>query len=313
MNKTRILFMGTPDFSVPSLKALANEFDVIGVVTQTDKPRGRGNAVIPSPVKIAANELGIPVYQPQTFKDFAFESELKTIDPDLIVVVAYGKILPEYVLNYPKLGCVNAHGSLLPAYRGAAPMQRAIMEGAEKTGITTMYMAKGLDTGDMLEKAEYVIGENDNFETVHDALAAIAANLLISTCHKLENNEIIPEKQDDSFATYAAKIEDEDCRIDFHKGTKEIHDRIRGLSPTPLAFCILNGSVLKITSAYVSEYRQDINAVPGTVYELKKNGIFVVTGDGVLAITGVLPTGKKRMSAADYINGRKIKVGDLLL
>ena len=212
----RILFMGTPDFALPTLRALCeNGHEVVGAVTQPDKPKGRGHHMTPPPIKVYAMEENIPVYQPLTLKGEEFAALLSELDPEMIVVVAYGKILPQNVLDYPKYGCVNVHGSLLPEYRGAAPMQRAIIDGKKVTGITTMLMAAGLDTGDMLLRAEVEIGENDNFEDIHDRLAECGADLLIKTVEGLEKGEITPEAQDDSLSTYAAKIEKSDCLLDF--------------------------------------------------------------------------------------------------
>lgn len=306
----RVLFMGTPDFAIPTLRALTSAHEVVCVVSQPDKPKGRGMQLHPTPVKAAAMELGIEVRQPVTLKDGAFLPDLEELRPDAIVVVAYGKILPEYLLNFPKYGCINVHGSLLPAYRGAAPMQRAIMDGNRVTGITTMQMAKGLDTGDMLEAAEVEIAENDNFETIHDKLAAVGADLILSTLAGLEAGTVTPIKQDDSLATYAAKIEKSDCVLDFTRTAQELHDQIRGLSPIPLAFTKLNGKLLKIVASRVPG---EVTAkAPGTVLSTDKGVIAVATGDGVLHITEVLPEGKGRMSAAAFVNGKKIAMGDLL-
>ena len=306
----KILFMGTPDFALPCLKALIERYDVTAVVTQPDKPRGRGYVLTPPPVKAFAMENGITVYQPETLKDGAFEDMLREIDPDAIVVVAYGKILPAYILDYPKYGCINVHGSLLPEYRGAAPMQRAIIDGKAVTGVTTMYMAKGLDTGDMLEKLECDIEIDDNFETVHDKLACLGARLIISTLSKLESGSIIAEKQDDSLATYAAKIEKCDCVIDFSADVRSIHNRIRGLSPFPLSFAYLGSKMIKfISSEIVSTVRTD--EAPGTVLSLDNKRIDISCGDGVIGISFLLPEGKKRMSADDFIRGRQISKGDI--
>lgn len=308
----RILFMGTPDFALPSLRALyeAGE-EIIGVVTQPDKPKGRGYTLTPSPIKVYALEKELPVYQPTTLKGDEFAELLATLDPEMIVVVAFGKILPKNVLDYPKYGCINVHGSLLPKYRGAAPMQRAIMEGEAVTGITTMYMDVGLDTGDMLLLRELPIGENDNFEDVHDGLAALGAETLLETVEGLKNGTLERIKQDDSLSTYAAKIEKEDCLIDFSMGARTLHNRIRGLSPIPLAFTHTpDGKLLKITKTrLVSE--ADTGKPFGTVLSLEGE-ITVACGRGALAILGVLPEGKGRMSSADFIRGRKLSVGDIL-
>ncbi len=307
----KILFMGTPDFAVNSFTALCREFSVVGVITQPDKPKGRGYTLTPPPVKVEAEKLGIPVYQPETLKDGAIKELLEKLSPDLIAVVAYGKILPSYILDYPKYGCINLHGSLLPKYRGAAPMQRAIIDGEKVTGVTTMYMAQGLDTGDMLEKVTVEIGENDNFEDIHDRLASVGAELLVSTVRKLEKDEIIPEKQDDALSTYAAKIEKPDCLIDFSKSAQEIHDLIRGLSPIPLSFAYLNGKMLKIRSSLIIE-KQGSFGKAGEVVSADSKGITVVCGDGKLLITEVVPEGKKPMSAVSFVNGRGVAAGNIL-
>ena len=308
----RILFMGTPDFALFSLRALCESGeDVVGVVTQPDKPKGRGYALTPPPVKVYAAERGLPVYQPATLRDEAFASLLREIDPDLIVVVAFGKILPKNVLEYPKYGCVNVHGSLLPAYRGAAPMQRAIIDGCGETGVTTMMMDVGLDTGDMLVIEKMPIEEHDNFETVHDKLGELGAHALLETVAQIKNGTLVRVKQDDALATYAAKIEKCDCLIDFSRDARAVHDLIRGLSPIPLAFTHTpDGKLLKVTAAEVAETETDAPA--GTVVSLDGGRITVACGRGAVALLSVLPEGKKRMRAADFINGRGVRVGDVL-
>ena len=309
----KILFMGTPDFAVFTLKALVERGEnVIGVVTQTDKPRGRGYELLPTPVKVYAQEHGIPVYQPATLRGEEFAAQLAEIDPELIIVVAYGKILPANVLEYPKHGCINVHGSLLPAYRGAAPMQRAIMDGCATTGITTMYMAQGLDTGDMLLKAELPILPEDNFETIHDSLGALGAKTMLDTLDALRAGTLTPEKQDDALANYAEKIQKSDLLIDFTKDAATVHNYIRGTSPIPLSFTHLpGGSLLKVYASRVYDADKVHTAAPGTVVGLDGE-ILVACGKGTIALTQVIPEGKKRMPAADYIRGRKINLGDLL-
>lgn len=309
----RILFMGTPDFALFSLRALVEAGEeVIGVVTQPDKPKGRGYALTPPPVKVFAQEKGIAVYQPSTLKGEEFASLLDELAPELIVVVAFGKILPKNVLEYPKYGCVNVHGSILPEYRGAAPMQRAIIDGKRETGVTTMMMDVGLDTGDMLVVEKMPIEENDNFETVHDKLGAIGAHALLVTLEQMKNGTLVRTKQDDALANYAAKIEKEDCRIDFSCSAQEVHDLIRGLSPIPLAFTHTpDGKLLKILASEVANIHTT-NASVGEVVSLDGGKITVACGSGYLSVLSVLPEGKKRMNAADFINGRRIKVGDLL-
>ena len=309
----KILFMGTPDFALFSLRALveAGE-DIIGVVTQPDKPKGRGYTLTPPPVKVYALENNIPVYQPNTLRGEEFANLLSELSPDLIIVVAYGKILPANVLEFPKYGCINVHGSILPAYRGAAPMQRAIMEGQTETGITTQMMADGIDTGDILLISKVAIQENDNFETMHDKLGECGANTLLDTLKELRAGTLTRTKQDDSLATYAAKIEKSDCFIDFAKSAKEVHNQIRGLSPIPLAFTYTpDGKMLKVTATEIAK-REGTLAPAGTVLSLAGGKIEVACGIGSVFILSVLPEGKKRMAASDFINGRKIAVGDVL-
>ena len=309
----KILFMGTPDFALPTLRELCLAgHEIVGVVTQPDKPKGRGHHLTPPPIKVFAIEKNIPVYQPLTLRGEEFEQTLKSLDPEMIVVVAYGKILPQNVLDYPKYGCVNVHGSLLPEYRGAAPMQRAIIDGKTVTGITTMLMAAGLDTGDMLLKCEVEIGENDNFEDIHDRLSEAGAKLLVETVEKLEKGEITPEKQDDSKATYAAKIEKSDCLLDFSLDAKTLHDLIRGLSPIPLSFTHTpDGKLLKVVESRIFDAEKTVKTLPGTVLSVGED-IKVVCGKGILSLLTVVPEGKGRMSAADFVRGRKIAEGDLL-
>ena len=308
----KILFMGTPDFALFSLRALCDAGEnVAAVVTQTDKPKGRGMALTPPPVKVYAAELGIPVYQPKTLKDGAFADELSRIAPDLIVVVAFGKILPKYVLDYPKYGCINIHGSLLPKYRGAAPMQRAIMDGEAVTGVTSMVMAEGLDTGDMLLTETVEIAPDDNFESVHDKVGEAGARVLLRTVDALRRGDLHPVKQNDAEATYAAKIEKAECRLDFSDDAKRLHDKIRGLSPFPLGYTTLpSGKLLKILRAHPTEESTD--AAAGSVLAADRSGIKVACGKGCLVIETATPAGNKAQSAADLVNGRQIAVGDLL-
>ena len=309
----RILFMGTPDFAVFSLAALCESGRTpIAVVTQPDKPRGRGYTLTPPPVKVYAEEKGIPVYQPTTLKDEAFAALLRELDPEVIVVVAFGRILPAAVLSYPPYGCINVHGSLLPAYRGAAPMQRAVIDGCSETGITTMMMDVGLDTGDMLLTERVPIGENDNFEDIHDRLGACGASLLLRTLECAEAGTLVRIPQDGAAATYAAKIERADCALDFSRPARELHDRIRGLSPIPLAFTRTpDGRLLKICESRVAD-ESCVHGNVGEVLSLADGRIEVACGRGSLYLLSVLPEGKKRMSATDMINGRRIAVGDVL-
>ena len=331
----KILFMGTPDFALASLRALCEAGEnVIGAVTQPDQPKGRGYALTPPPVKVYAQQRGIPVYQPATLRDDAFYDLLQALSPELIVVAAYGKILPERVLRFPPYGCVNVHGSLLPAYRGAAPIQRAIIDGQTLTGITTMRMNAGLDTGDILLTGEVPIAEADNFESVHNRMAACGAEVLLRTLAGLRDGSIIPRPQDNSLATYAPKIEKSDCVLHFSASARQLHNRIRGLSATPLAFTRTpDGKLLKVLSAEVAEEGDGGEAppsaadeglaasaqaggrelpLPGTVLSLEGGKVTVACGRGRLALLSVLPEGKGRMPASAWINGRKIRVGDIL-
>lgn len=302
--------MGTPDFAKVCLESLiTTDNQLVGVITQPDKPKGRGYTLMPPPVKVCAQEHNIPVYQPATLKDEEFANLLKELDPQLIVVVAYGKILPKNVLDYPEYGCINVHGSLLPKYRGAAPIQRAIIDGEKTTGITTMYMEEGLDTGDMIEMYEIAIRPEDNFETMHDKLADLGAYALLSTVKVIESGNVKRYKQDDSLSTYAKKIEKEDCLVDFGKSAEAVHNLIRGTSPFPLSFAFLNGKMIKFVSSFLTDKKSD--KAPGTVVSLEKGNIYVATGNGVIGIDGVLPEGKGRMKALDFVNGRKITEGDV--
>ena len=308
----RIVFMGTPEIAATCLSALIEGgHEIVGVITGEDKPRGRKMVMTPTAVKAFALERGIPVYTPKTLKDEAFLSLLFALSPEVIVVVAYGKILPEAVLRFPKYGCINVHVSLLPKYRGAAPMQRAVMNGERETGVTLMQMDVGLDTGDILMQSAFPIGPEDTFETVHDTSAALGGELLCRLLPALERGEITPVKQEDALATYAAKIEKADCRIDFCKNAAVLNAQIRGVNPIPMAFCMQGERMLKIVRAVPTEG----SGMPGEVLSLSDAGegsIIVACGDGALAITHLIPEGKGRMTAADYIRGRKIQKGDFL-
>ncbi len=309
----KILFMGTPDFALFSLKSLVEcgKHEICGVITQPDKPKGRGYTLLPPPVKVYALEQGLEVYQPNTLKDRDFAELLDALSPELIVVAAYGKILPLSVINHPKYGCINVHGSLLPEYRGAAPMQRAIIDGKAVTGVTIMYMAEGLDTGDMLLKREFKIEDHHNFEDIHDGLGALGASALLEVIPMLENGSAVRIPQNDALSSYAKKITKEDCTLDFSMSAQELHNLIRGLSPIPLAFTHLpSGKLLKVTRAEVADMSTP-HSVTGQVLSLD-GGIEVSAAVGSVRILGVLPEGKSRMNAEDFIRGRSISVGDIL-
>ena len=308
----RILFMGTPEFAVPCIKALKDsEHMLCGAVTQPDKPAGRGHKLTPPPVKKFALENGIEVFQPQTLKDRAFERDLKRLDPEMIIVVAYGKILPEYILNYPKFGCINMHASLLPKYRGAGPIQWAVINGEKKTGITSMLMEKGLDTGDMLLKCETEIGEYETASELHDRLMYMGAELMLETIRGVENGTIEPKKQDDSLSCYAPMINKEKAKIDWNKPAEDIIHLIHGMNSWPVAHTLYEDTRLRV-------YRAKKGALhsagqPGEIVNVSNDGIEVVGGDGAgVVLTEVQFEGSKAMSVRDYLNGHEVRSGVVL-
>lgn len=307
----RVIFMGTPDFAVPSLEALLTKHEVVLVVTQPDKPKGRGKKMVPTPVKACALEHGIPVLQPEKVKEPEFVEQLRSYEPDLIAVTAFGQILSEPILEMPKYGCINVHGSLLPKYRGAAPMQWSIIDGEKVTGITTMYMAKGLDSGDMLLKAEVEITDEDTFATIHDKMAVTGANLLLDTLDQLEAGTLERIPQDHDAATYASMITKETGHIDWSKNRQDIINLIRGLNPVPAAYTIYEEEVLKIFGAVISDVQTD-DAANGEIVAVVKKGFVVKCGDGCLLITEVQARGGKRMMTDAYLRGHAVKEGILL-
>ncbi len=307
----KILFMGTPDFAVPCLDILIkSEYEVCGVVTQPDKPQGRGHKLTPPPVKRLATENGIEVFQPETLKDFAFKAELERLSPDMIVVVAYGKILPEYILNFPKYGCINMHASLLPKYRGAGPIQWSVINGEEKTGITSMLMEKGLDTGDMLLKVETEIGEYETASELHDRLMVMGADLLIETVKGIETGKIVPEKQNDEESCYAPMISKETAKIDWSRSARVVSKLIAGMNSWPVAHTLYKGEVLKIYRATV---KGAAKGKTGQILAANENGIEILCGDGVsILATEVQFAGSKAMQVRDYLNGHSIEEGEIL-
>lgn len=312
-NKPRIVFMGTPDIAATVLeKLLSDGHEVAAVFTREDKPKGRGGTLTPPPVKVLAAEKGIPVLQPKTLRDEGVLDSLRILAPDIIAVVAYGRILPREVLSVAPYGCVNLHVSLLPKYRGAAPMQRAVMNGDTETGVTTMLMNEGLDTGDILLVRRFPIGDRDTFETVHDTSAVIGGALLSETLTRLYAGEITPVKQDEDGASYAAKIEKGDQLLDFTLPARLLDSRIRGLYPFPLAYTRTpDGRLLKIVTAVPTEDSGEA----GTVIAVDGKGdgsITVACGEGALRILTVIPEGKGKMAAGDLVRGRKISVGERL-
>ncbi len=304
--------MGTPDISAVVLRRLVEDgHEIIAVVTGEDKPRRRGGGVLPTPTKACAESLGIPVLTPSTLSDEGFLDELDRLSPDLIVVVAFGKLLKKRVLDAPRFGCINLHVSLLPKYRGAAPMQRAIIDGESKTGVTIMYMDEGLDTGDIIAAQEFPISDVDDFEAIHDRSADIGAALLSRTILDIAEGRAVRVPQNDALATYAKKIEKNDCRVDFNLDAKVVSAKIRGVTPIPGAFVYQGDKMLKLYN--VREV--DGTGRAGEVISLDAKGegaITVACRTGAILIRGVIPEGRGRMTAGDYIRGRKIEVGDIL-
>lgn len=304
----RIVFMGTPDFAVPSLQALIDAgHDVCAVYTQPDKPQGRKQILTAPPVKTLALEHDIPVFQPNTLKNEDEQARLRELAPEVIIVVAYGKLLPKAVLDIPPHGCINVHGSLLPRWRGAAPIQWAVIAGDEMAGVTTMQMAEGLDTGDMLLTYETKVGEKETAGELFDRLAQSGAELLTETLVKLD--EITPRPQDDAQSCYAHMLDKQMAVIDWSKSAHEIDCLIRGLNPWPIALTTLSGERLKVFAAEKAAG----NGEPGTVLEADpKKGLTVACGEGALGLTEIQLVGGKRMKATDFLRGHAIEVGTKL-
>lgn len=310
MEPLQIVFMGTPDFSVPSLKAIhAAGFTIRAVYTQPDKQRGRGKKVSASPVKECAEKLEIPVFQPQTLKDPDVIAGLADLKPDVIVVIAYGKILPKAILDIPRYGCLNVHGSLLPAYRGAAPIQYAIKDGVRTSGVTIMMLDEGMDTGKMLKKAEIVLDAKETTGTLFDKLAIVGAETLIPVLKDLPAYEAAAQSQDESKATYTAKITKEMTHIDFSQPAVVIERLIRTLDPHPGAYILHEGHRLKLWAADVVPGTE---AEPGTIIEVTKTYITVQTGCDALRIREVQPESRKRMATAQFLQGCHLTVGSML-
>ena len=298
----KIVFMGTPDFSVPALEELVKVHQVAAVVTQQDRPKGRGHKMQYTPVKEKALELNIPVYQPEKVKNPEFVDILREINPDVIVVIAFGQILSKEILDLPKYGCINVHGSLLPKYRGAGPIQWSIIDGEKTTGVTTMYMGEGLDTGDMILKKETPIGENETYGELHDRLAVIGAQALVETVDLLEQGKAPREKQDDALSCYAPMLDKKIAKLDFAQPATKLHDLIRGLSPWPVAHTTFEGKLLKVHRAVVAQAQGDCGPA-GKVLDSKK--LIVACGSGALELQQVQLEGGKRISGEDFMRGRK--------
>lgn len=305
-----IVFMGTPEFAVPCLERLVSDgHNVKGVFTQPDKPKGRGHKMQFPPVKECAVSHNIPVYQPLKMRDGEALGILKELNPELIIVVAYGKILPEEILSFPKHGCVNMHASILPKYRGAAPIQWCVLNGEKESGVTAMQMDAGLDTGDMLLCETTPIGENMTAGELHDELSAIGAEVMSKTIKMIENNELKPVKQDDSLSNYAPMLSKDLCPIDWNASAEEVHNKVRGLSPWPVATTLMNDKMLKI---HKTELAGKHSGKCGEVIKADKE-MLVACGDGnAVRILVLQAEGKKAMPAADFLRGNPVPTGTIL-
>ncbi|MGN0634876.1 MAG: methionyl-tRNA formyltransferase [Acutalibacteraceae bacterium] len=305
----RVVFMGTPDFSVPCLRRLiADGHEVVGVFTQPDKPKGRGKQMTPPPVKVTATENGIPVFQPRSMRDGEALAILEQLKPDVIIVTAFGKILPKEILDCPPYGCINIHASLLPRYRGAAPIQWCVLNGETESGVTSMQMDVGLDTGDMLLKAKTPITPDMTAGELHDRLSVLGAEVLSETLTAVQKGELHPEKQDDALSNYAPMLTKELSPIDFTKSAQTVHNQIRGLSPWPAATMVLCGKKLKVHASILCA---DKGGNPGEVMESGKR-LVIACGDGkCVEILTVQAEGKRAMSAAEYLRGSAVEKGSI--
>lgn len=300
----RIVFAGTPDFAAKHLeKLLLSPHQVIGVFTQPDRPAGRGNKLTASPVKTMAEQHNIPVFQPKSLKPEENQSLIAELQADIMVVVAYGLLLPKAVLDMPRLGCINVHGSLLPKWRGAAPIQRSLWAGDRETGVTIMQMDVGLDTGDMLLKVSCPILPDDTSATLYEKLAGLGPDALLETLEQISVGKAVAEKQDDSQATYAQKLSKEEAKLNWHLSATQLERCIRAFNPWPVSYFIIDDQPVKVWQAQA--INAEIKAEPGTIIQAGKQGIQVATSEGVLNILQLQPSGKKSMSAQDLLNSRK--------
>ena len=305
MKKLKIIYAGTPDFAVPALQALIDSpHDVVAVYTQPDRPAGRGRKVQFGPVKQVATDAGIRVEQPLSLRDSDAQETLASFNVDVMVVAAYGLILPQIVLDMPKYGCLNIHGSLLPRWRGAAPIHRAIQAGDIETGVTIMQMAAGLDTGDMLLKVVCPISLQDTGQTIHDRLASDGADALLQVLDLIQENKLVPEVQDESLTTYASKLNKAEAEIDWTQSATQIDQTIRAFNPWPVAFTLYNGKPMRL---FLSKVESITSQKPvGTVISESSEGVCIVTGDGVLSFSRLQLPGKKAMDVRDFLNGRSL-------
>ena len=301
----RIVFMGTPDIAATCLKKLLAEgFDVAAVYTQPDRPKNRGMKLAFSPVKEVALEAGIPVYQPENFRDPETVETLRALQPDVVAVVAYGRILPQSVLDIPPKGCINIHASILPSYRGSAPYQWAVLDGCKETGVTAMYLCREMDAGDMIETAKTPIGPNETAGELLDRLAVLGADLLAKTMGRLEKGFVEGTVQDHSKATYAPMLDKTMCPIDWNKTAQQVHDQVRGLHPWPVATAELAGTKFKIHATVVTQGSDQ----PGQILALTKTGLVVACGEGAVEIRSLQAEGGKRMAAPDYFRGHPLEL-----
>ena len=308
----KVVFMGTPEFAVPSLDMLVREgYEVAAVVTQPDKPKGRGNKMAAPPVKEYAVKSGIEVLQPERIKTPEFTAVLEALEPDLLITAAYGKILPKYILDVPRLGCINVHASLLPKYRGAGPINWAVIKGEKATGITTMFTDVGMDTGDMLVKMEFDIGEDMTAGEVHDKLATLGADTLKETLRLLKEGALVRIPQNDEEATYAPILNKDLGMIDWSKPAREIHNLVRGTNPWPGAFSFYKGEKMKVWKTRVVD-DSTCKEAPGSIYDVNKEGLTVVTGKGLIIIMEVQFESCRKMCIDEYICGHKIDKGEVL-
>lgn len=303
----RVVFMGTPDIAAACLKKIiADGTQVVGVYTQPDRPKGRGMKMVFSPVKEVAIANGLPVYQPENFRDGETVAQLQALAPDVVAVVAYGRILPQSVLDIPTHGCINIHASILPAYRGSAPYQWAVLDGLEETGVTAMYLCREMDAGDIIDVAKTPIGPNETAGELLDRLAVLGADLLSVTLKKFEKGNVTAVPQDSTKATYAPMLDKTMCSIDWSKTARQVHNHVRGMNPWPVATTEIQGKKFKVYATAVMD--EQVDAAPGTILALTKTGLKIACGEGAVEIRVLQAEGGKRMAAPDYFRGHPIEI-----
>jgi methionyl-tRNA formyltransferase len=301
----RVVFMGTPDIAATCLKKIIGDgFDVVGVYTQPDRPKGRGMKMVYSPVKEVALQHDLPVFQPENFREDETVEQLRRLQPDVVAVVAYGRILPQRVLDIPPKGCINIHASILPSYRGSAPYQWAVLDGLEETGVTAMYLCREMDAGDMIDVAKTPIGENETAGELLDRLAVLGTDLLSKTLSRMAQGEVEHTAQDSAKATYAPMLDKSMCPIDWSKTARQVHNHVRGLHPWPVATAEIGGTKFKIHSTVVVDGKGE----PGKVLTLTKTGLIVACGEGAVEIRSLQAEGGKRMAAPDYFRGHPLEI-----